>query len=174
MSRLWPHPPYAEDQPYHHLILTTHVLTRAVQSGSFVGASIGATTFTLRHFNILKPRPSIIPPTLPTTVLRSTGLGALFGFTFLCIGLPMQMRGKEEIEWRDRSWRLLENQGQMECDDWTYPAMAAGGLAAATRKHVLGWKGVVGGVGAGSVIGMVGYMGWRYGVQGGKREETIV
>ena len=86
----------------------------------------------------------------------------------------MQMRGKEEIEWRDRSWRLLENQGQMECDDWTYPAMAAGGLAAATRKHVLGWKGVVGGVGAGSVIGMVGYMGWRYGVQGGKREETIV
>ena len=105
---------------------------------------------------------------------RSTGLGALFGFTFLCIGLPMQMRGKEEIEWRDRSWRLLENQGQMECDDWTYPAMAAGGLAAATRKHVLGWKGMVGGVGAGSVIGMVGYMGWRYGVQGGKREETIV
>lgn len=84
------------------------------------------------------------------------------------------MRGREEIEWRDRSWRLLENEGQMECDDWTYTGMLAGGVAGATQRRALGWRGVVGGVGLGSVVGMVGYMGWRYGVKGGKRAETTV
>ncbi|PVH77184.1 hypothetical protein DL98DRAFT_517496 [Cadophora sp. DSE1049] len=172
MSRLWPHTTYAEEQPYYHSILTTHVLTRAIQSGSLVGAGISSTVFALRNFKILKPR--IPSSTLTTTLLRSSGIGAIAGFGLLCVGLPMQMRGKEEIEWRDRSWRLLENQGQLECDDWTYPAMVAGGLAAATQRSVLGWKGVIGGIGAGSVLGMAGYMGWRYGVKGGKREETTV
>ncbi len=38
-------------------------------------------------------------------------------------------------------------------------------------KGRMGWRGVVGGIGAGSVLGMLGYMGWRYGVKGGKFEE---
>lgn len=80
------------------------------------------------------------------------------------------MRGKEEIEWRDRSWRLLYNRGQVECDDWTYVGMVGGG-AMGVVKGGGGWRGVAGGLGTGSLLGMVGYMGWRYGVNGGKFEE---
>lgn len=81
------------------------------------------------------------------------------------------MRGKEEIEWSDRSWRLLENKGQLECDDWTYAGMAAGAVATVGTGSSAGWKAAAGKVGAGGVLGMVGYMAWRYGVKGGKWEE---
>ena len=83
------------------------------------------------------------------------------------------MWGREEIEWKDRSWRLLENKGQVECDDWTYPGMVAGlaGVLGSGSGRAMGWRGVVGGAGLGSVLGMVGYMGWRYGVKGGRFEE---
>jgi hypothetical protein len=79
------------------------------------------------------------------------------------------MWGRQEIEWQDRSWRLLENKGQVECDDWTYPGMAVG-LAGVLGSGgaAMGWRGVVGGMGLGSLGGMVGYMWWRYGVKGGK------
>jgi len=86
----------------------------------------------------------------------------------------MRMLGREEIEWQDRSWRLIESKGQVECDDWTYSGMAVGAMAFAIRGKALGWRGAVGSVGLGSIGGMLGYMGWRYGVRGGKFEETIV
>jgi hypothetical protein len=47
--------------------------------------------------------------------------------------------------------------------------MAVGLLGTAGRG--LGWRGVVGGAGVGSVVGMLGYMGWRHGVKEGKFEE---
>ena len=83
----------------------------------------------------------------------------------------MRMRGKEEIEWQDRSWRLLENKGQVEVDDWTYGGMAAGLVTSVAKGRSLGWRGVIGSVGAGSLVGMMGYMGWRRGVKGGKWDE---
>jgi hypothetical protein len=171
MSRFWPHTPYAEEQPYAHAILYTHVLTRAIQTGSIVGTGAGASIFLLRQLNVLKPQ--IPPSTFATTLLRSTGIGAVVGLGVLTVGLPMRMLGREDIEWKDRSWRLLENKGQVECDDWTYAGMAAGAVAA-TRGGASGWRGAVGKVGAGSVIGMLGYMGYRYGVKGGNWEETKV
>jgi hypothetical protein len=86
------------------------------------------------------------------------------------------MLGKERIEWEDRSWRLLENKGQVECDDWTYTGMLAGSLAAVRRGDLgwnAGWRSVMGGVGkvgVGGTLGMLGYLAWRYGVNGGKRK----
>jgi hypothetical protein len=170
MSRFWSHTPYAEDQPYAHAILTTHVLTRAVQTGSVIGSGVGTSIFLLRHFHILSPR--IPPSTFATTLLRSTGIGAVVGTGILALGLPIRMSGMEEIEWQDRSWRLLENKGQVECDDWTYGGMAMGTVAAVAQRGASGWIGAVGKVGAGGVLGMVGYMGWRYGVKGGKWEDS--
>jgi len=169
MSRFFPHPPYAEDQPLSKTILTTHVLTRAIQAGSLVGSGIGLSLLTLRRFNILSPH---VPP-LPAyvTILRSTGVGAVVAFGILSIGLPIRMWGREEIEWKDRSWRLRANKGQTECDDYTYGGMAIAAAAVAWKGRGLGWKGVIGGVGAGSVLGMVSYMGWRNGVKGGKFDE---
>lgn len=63
----------------------------------------------------------------------------------------------------------MENKGQLECDDWTYGGMALGaGWATALRTGdgpLL--RRALGGMGIGSLLGMVGYMGWRYGVNSG-------
>ncbi|POR32712.1 Uncharacterized protein TPAR_07086, partial [Tolypocladium paradoxum] len=80
------------------------------------------------------------------------------------------MQGRQPIEWQDRSWRLLENEGQLETDDWTYAGMGAAAAAAVAtgRVRALGWRGLVGATGLGSVGGVVGYLAWRYGINGGK------
>ena len=168
MSRFFPHPAYAEDQPLYHTILTVHVLTRAVTAGSIVGAGVfGARDIYQR----LRSRP---PPAVPRAqlLLRSAGVGSAVAVGLLSIGLVGRMWGREEIEWRDRSWRLLENKGQLETDDWTYGGALVGlGAAAVLTKGGLaglGLKGVVGAAGTGTVAGTVGYMIWRYGVHKGK------
>lgn len=170
MSRLWAHTPFAEDQPSSHAILYTHVLTRAFQTGSLVGANVAAANFVLNRAGVLKTRVPL--PTFTTMVLRSTGFGALVSTGLLAVALPLRMHGQEEIQWQDRSWRLLENRGQVECDDWTYGGMALGAVATliSRRAKGLGLTGAVGRVGMGSVLGTLGYLGWRYGVNGGKRE----
>ncbi|KAG9234734.1 hypothetical protein BJ875DRAFT_460754 [Amylocarpus encephaloides] len=169
MSRFWPHTAYAEDQPYSHSILWVHVLTRAISTGTVVGTGITSTSYLLRQFKILSPSP--LSSTFTGTLLRSQGVGAVVATGLLVVGLPVRMAGRTEIEWQDRSWRLLENKWQVECDDWTYAGMAGGAMMAARRGGQWGWKGRAGIVGAGSLVGMLGYMGWRYGVKGGKFEE---
>jgi len=166
MSRFWPHTPYAEDQPFARSILYTHVLTRAVQTGAVVGSGVGIATHLVRTL-----RKTALPAPLATQLVRSSGVGAAVTTAIMLVGIPARMWGREDIEWRDRSWRLLENEGQVECDDWTYVGML-GGLVAGGRKG--GWKGVTGRVGFGSLAGMAGYMGWRYGVKGGWKEEIVV
>jgi len=169
MSRFFPHTAYAEDQPLSRTILYVHVLTRAVQAGSVVGIGIGSSLSALRFFNIVKSR--IPPSTFASTVLRSSGTSALVATGILAVALPMKMWGREGIEWKDRSWRLLENKGQVECDDWTYGTMVLGGLGAVPGYRTFGWRGAVGSIGLSSVAGMLGYMGWRYGMKGGKFDE---
>ena len=118
---------------------------------------------------VLAPR--AIPSSLTSTLMRSAGVGTIVGLGLMSVALPLRMRDQEDIQWRDRSWRLLENKGQVEVDDWTYPGMALGLVSAATaRGGGLGWRGAVGRVGLGGMLGTLGYMGWRYGVKGGKRE----
>ncbi|KAE9365106.1 hypothetical protein N431DRAFT_430631 [Stipitochalara longipes BDJ] len=172
MSRLWPHPPFAEDQPLARTILWTHVLTRAATVGSMVGTGVGASLLVLRQFKVIRQR--VPPATVASTLLRSSGTGAVVATGLLCIGLPVRMWGREEIEWQDRSWRLIENKGQVECDDWTYVGLAAGAIAYGIKGNGLGWRGLTGSIGLGGVSGVVGYIGWRYGVNGGKFKETTV
>ncbi|RFU29574.1 hypothetical protein B7463_g6792, partial [Scytalidium lignicola] len=84
---------------------------------------------------------------------------------FLAVGLPIMMRGKEEIEWQDRAWRLCENEGQMSMDDSTYVGMGVGAVASAAMgmgkrgqavMAASGWRGRVGVVGVGALVGTVG------------------
>jgi len=166
MSRFWPHTPYAEDQPFAKPILYTHVLTRGIQTGALIGSGVGLTTHLVRTF-----RKTPLSGPLSVQILRSSGVGAAITTALMLVATPARMWGREEIEWEDRSWRLLENRGQVECDDWTYVGMLAG-LVSAGRGG--GWKGVTGRVGVGSVAGMAGYMGWRYGIKGGWKEEAVV
>ncbi|KAH8805977.1 hypothetical protein F5884DRAFT_467325 [Xylogone sp. PMI_703] len=178
MSRYWPHPGYAEEQPLAHTILTTHVMTRAFQLGSAIGLVLGGTTYTLRRFSLLRAPPT--PRSLPVTLLRGMGFSSVATMGFLAVGLPIMMRGKEEIEWKDRAWRLCENEPQMRMDGSTYVGMGAGAVAAAAmgmgeRGRALvaatGWRGRVGVVGIGALIGTVDGMA-RKGVSGGTKGEV--
>lgn len=88
------------------------------------------------------------------------------------------MWGREEIEWQDRSWRLLENRGQVECDVFSAVGAVAGAGVVAGRGWrgmvgEAGWRGMVGGAGLGGLLGVVGYMGWRYGVKRGEWGEVV-
>ncbi|KAI8633078.1 hypothetical protein F5Y19DRAFT_287338 [Xylariaceae sp. FL1651] len=160
MSRYFPHPPYAEDQPLARTILTTHVETRSITTGTVVGAAIFATQEALRRFR--KTAPSTTP-LLPRSqhYLRVAGKSTLWTVGIVSVGLVGRMWGREEIEWKDRSWRLMENEGQLETDDWTYGGMAAGLMATALLKRPISWVAIVGSVGTGSLVGVLGYLGWK-------------
>jgi len=162
MSRLFPRPAYAEDQPYAHTILTLHVLSR----GFSVGAGVGSAIFLARR--LLSRQPS------PSSLLRGAGSGSLIGAGLLALALAGRMRGRDDIEWRDRSWRLLWNRGQAEVDEWWAAGAVLGGVGVGVlaRNGVrggarLGFGSVLGGMGLGSLVGMLGHAGWRYGVLGG-------
>ncbi|KAF3359202.1 Aminopeptidase Y [Verticillium dahliae VDG1] len=98
---------------------------------------------------------------------RAATMGSILGLgTF-----ALRSAAGSRVEWLDRSWRLRANPFQTEVDDWTYGAsLAALGIAGVSfRKQMahLGWRGLVGVAGLGSVVGTVGYMGWRHGIKGG-------
>lgn len=173
MSRFWAHTPYAEDQPHSTAILTTHVLYRGFQTGAIIGPIIGAARY---FYAPRKTSPSAARPPglLPNILLRSAGTGGLWGIGILAAMLPIRMWGREEIEWKDRALRLLENKGQVEVDDWGAVGVALGGLGVLARRGGgIGWRIGAGGLGVGSTAGVVGYMIWRHGIHGGKWEEAV-
>ncbi|KAK6834025.1 ATP release protein [Apiospora arundinis] len=187
MSRYFPHTAYAEDQPLSRTILTTHVLTRAVTTGAVLGTAMYGVRQVLLPLLSRSagtaPKPTPAATAAAATVItkapfqqrffRATGVTTLWTLGIVSIGLAGRMWGREEIEWQDRSWRLLEHKGQLETDDWTYGGMAAGVAAAATRAVRPGpsWVGVLGAVSMGSLVGVAARMGYRYGMRGGTFEE---
>ena len=164
-SAYFPHAAYAEDQPLSHLILATHVLSRGFQTGALLGPLIG----TVRNVYNRRTIPS------GSVLLRSSGYGGAVGVALMVVGLGARMWGREKIEWQDRSWRLLENKGQIECDTFSAEGAVAGaGLVAWRTGMQAGWRMLLGGAGAGGLVGVVGYMGWRYGINGGQWGDAAV
>lgn len=68
------------------------------------------------------------------TTIHSTGVGAIIGAAALGVTLVTLMSGKEEIEWKDRSWNLLENKFQAEVDGFTYFEGLVGTLSAVALR----------------------------------------
>lgn len=159
MASLLPHPTYAEDQPHAHTLLHTHVTHRTFQTGALLGLAL---TPPLRLLTRTTPLLSTAP------ALRSTGIGALIGLALGPLMTLGRMRGKEEIEWKDRAWRLRGNAGQVEVEGWSVVGSVVGAAAVAGKGRGLR---VVGGAGVGSLVGVLGYLGWRYGVRGARRGE---
>jgi hypothetical protein len=161
MSRYFPHSDYAEDQPYAKTILTAHVLDRGFQTGTILGLLTGSIRSLIRKQPLAKG------------ILLPTGYGALIGTASMVPALALRMYGREDIEWKDRSWRLLENEGQMEVDDWSSVGFVGGAVATARSEAFRvaskgRWVRFVGGAALGECVGIMGYLVWRYGVHGGK------
>lgn len=176
MSRYFPHTAYAEDQPLACTILTTHVLTRGVTTGAVIGTGIFALRPVVSRMRGQQqpPAPAPAPPSSSAApgaahrLLHATGRSTLITLGVVSLGLAGRMWGREDIEWRDRAWRLRASRGQTETDDWTYAGMLLGGGAAAAAVRPLGALALVGAVSLGSLAGTLGYLGWRYGVNGGR------
>ncbi|TGO15123.1 hypothetical protein BTUL_0044g00620 [Botrytis tulipae] len=78
MSRYWPHPPYAEDQPHSGLILWTHILTRGPPTAAFLTPFISASTLiNSRYPPLYFPAPSLLP------FHPNSSISALLGLTLL-------------------------------------------------------------------------------------------
>ncbi|KAL6714886.1 hypothetical protein ACLMJK_007146 [Lecanora helva] len=168
MSTLWPHTLYAEDQPHATAILSTHVLFRGFQTGAVIGPLIGVARYAIRRHRA-GPTQLMFP-----TMIRSAGTGGIVGVGILALALVGRMQGREDIEWRDRAWRLLENKGQMEVDTWSLVGSGAGAGAAAVWGRGSGIariRGVVGGMGLGGTAGVLWYMVWKHGINGGKWQD---
>ncbi|KAK1491947.1 hypothetical protein CCUS01_14173 [Colletotrichum cuscutae] len=194
MSRYFPHTAYAEDQPLAGTILTVHVLTRGYTTGTVVGLGVAAASGAARRLRGTKPVPATAVAGTPfstsattalrsagglRTLLRRSGTASAVGLGLTGVATVARMYGREDIEWRDRAWRLMESRSQLEVDDWTYGGAAAGvaalgiARAAGMKGSALGVRVVAGAAGLGSLAGTVGYMVWRYGLHGGKYPEYV-
>ncbi|KAL2846372.1 hypothetical protein BJY01DRAFT_213463 [Aspergillus pseudoustus] len=151
MSHFFPKATYAEDQPLATTILTTHVLYRGFQLGAAVGP-LSRAALSLKNKQ----------PLTSVTLLRAAGTGGVVGTGLLTVALIGRMWGREEIEWKDRSWRLLNHRGQVAVDDWSQVGGLLGGAFGVARLNALGWRGVVGAAGVGSLVGVVGCMGYGF------------
>ncbi|KAG9250894.1 uncharacterized protein F5Z01DRAFT_335654 [Emericellopsis atlantica] len=152
--------PYAEDQKYAKTILTTHVLERGLTTGAILGSTYTA----LRYFRA---------PDFKTKLLHNAGRGLLWSGPLMLAALWGRMRGREHIEWQDRSWRLLGNPFQGEVDLFTEVGLVAGTATYLGRVPRAAWTGygALGAAGLGTIGGTVAYMAWRHGMHGGKFKE---
>jgi hypothetical protein len=152
MTTLFPHSSYAEDQPYAKSILRFHVLLRGLNMGAILAVPT-ALTSTL----IWGPR---VLPVFTNRLFIHSYRGTVGGLIFGVLAVEGRMFGREDIEWKDRSWRLLGSKGQVEVDNWTLIGGAVGALVGARRGRVsasLGQR-MVSGMGFGTVIGSMCYM----------------
>lgn len=167
----WPHPTHAEDQPYAKSLLYIHVFHRGFEAGGLIGTLLGGYKIYKRR-QILKRNPLEVSEALGLAGNKNFGImrtifyptmawSSLIGAATTMVLLTGRMWGAEEVEWQDRSWRLLENEGQVRHDLYADVGAGVGAVSA-----VLGGasklpasrmvREVVGRAGLGAVVGFVG------------------
>lgn len=159
----WPHPAYAEDQPYAKSILYVHVLQRGFQAGAGFGLARAA-------YKAVRARTSTTTNTTTATttstttatatakqipLARTVGRASLVGAGVTAALLTARMYGLQRIEWQDRSWRLLENEGQVRHDRYCEAGVGVGAVSALLARTGGGWQAAVGRVGVGAFGGAV-------------------
>ncbi|KAJ3094660.1 hypothetical protein HDU97_007726 [Phlyctochytrium planicorne] len=134
----------AESLPNSRLILHTHVTSRTLLATTAFASIFSLTrTITSRKWPLI------------TGLIRSNATATLIAIPLGIAMTEFKMQGKEEIEWQDRSYRLLNNAGQNELD-----VLGWGGFGAGLVGGLLMRKGVmrtVGMAGLGGVFGLVGF-----------------
>lgn len=135
MTSLFPHPQYAEDQPNARAILYLHVMRASAMTFSFLSVPYTGLSVLATRLRAQQP-PST---TILTRTLLNSGRGLVFGIVAGAAMTWGRMRGREEVEWQDRSWRLLENKGEVDTDWETAGAAGVGALAGvvAARRGVV-------------------------------------
>ncbi|KAF2851034.1 hypothetical protein T440DRAFT_77657 [Plenodomus tracheiphilus IPT5] len=155
MTSLFPLAAYAEDQDHAHTVLYLHVMRASAMSFSFVAL------FRLPVSLIAsRLRGTSLPlNTLLARTLQTCGRGLVLGTVAGGVMTWGRMRGMEEIQWQDRTWRILENKGEVKTDWVTLGAAgagAAGAVVAARRGAVPAGMGTaaLGGAAVGAAMGV--------------------
>ncbi|KAF1944204.1 hypothetical protein EJ02DRAFT_452578 [Clathrospora elynae] len=155
MTSFSPHPVYAEDQPYAQTILYLHVMRASAMSFSFLSLfQIPASLIAARYRKMPIDYSVVFARTLKTS-----GRGLVIGTAAGAIMTWGHMMGREEMEWKDRSWRILANTGEVKTDWVTLGGAGAGavaGLVTARRGVIPATVGtaVLGGAGVGMASGV--------------------
>ncbi|KAF0709602.1 Aste57867_5827 [Aphanomyces stellatus] len=147
MDRFVPVPDEMEEQTLSQEVLYAHVTARSVQLCAAV-ASFG----TLASIPFMKEPALPIVPRVLRNNFRAVTLGLFLG-PFMTYG---RMRGMDVVEWKDRSWRLLQNPGQNNVDIALTAGSVVCGLAAVVGMKAPQAAAVrfLGGVGIGSFAGL--------------------
>lgn len=159
ISQLFPIAEFAEDQQFPRLILYTHVAHRMVN----LSAGIAVIT-TGAHLAYRKLRPpsdpmkhAILQQSFTKSLVNASFKSMLIGPAIGAIATTLLMRNKNLIEWQDRSWRLLANNGQNLTDKWSVGGMVIGGALGTvlSRKFRISLpKAVAGSAGLGCLAGL--------------------
>jgi hypothetical protein len=155
MDSLFPQAAFAEDQQNAKAILYLHVMRASAMSFTF---------FSLARIPIILARAQFrkVPvdvPALFARTLQSSGRVFAIGSAVGALMTWGRMRGRTEVEWQDRSWRILGNNGEVKTDWTTMVGSGAGavvGAVAARRGAIPASVGsaLLGGAAAGSSVGM--------------------
>jgi hypothetical protein len=141
MLQFLPKSDYPEDQQNAKIILQLHGVAKGLQTGSLVGFATGTV------YGLIRKQPVL------ATAAKASGIGML-AFSALVPGLILiQMQGKQDIEWKDRSWRLQRHQGQLNVDTLSTTTMLTGGLLGPTMGYTR-----IGGAGIGAGLGVIAHV----------------
>jgi len=155
MTSLFPHSAHAEDQHYARTILYLHVVRASSMSFSFLSLlQFPISLVAARYRNTAVDYSMIVVRTIKTS-----GRGFVLG---TAAGVAMtwgRMRGRGDVEWKDRAWALLENKGKVKTDWVTLFTSSAGAVAtlmAARRGTIPLTTGnaILGGAAFGSAAGV--------------------
>jgi hypothetical protein len=154
MDSLFEHGSYAEDQKNARSILYLHVMRASSMSFTFISLLRLPLSLVVARYN---KRPINMSKLIAHT-LQSSGRAFALGTAVGALATWGRMRDREEIEWQDRAWRILENKGENQTDWVTMGGVGAGavaGVVAARRGAMPASVGsaMLGGAGVGSSIG---------------------
>jgi hypothetical protein len=154
MDSIFPQAVYAEDQKNSKAILYLHVMRASAMSFTFFGFF----RFPVALARAQVRKTPVDWPAIVARTLQSSGRAFALGSALGALATWGRMRGKQEIEWQDRAWRILGNKGEMKTDWTTVGGMGAGAVASvvAARRGVIPISvgaAVLGGASLGSGIG---------------------
>lgn len=159
ISMIFPIVEFAEDQQFPRLILYTHVMHRMANLSAGI-----AVISTVSHLAYRKLRPpsdptkyAILRQSITRSLVNASYKSMIIGPTLGAIATMAVMRNKELIEWQDRSWRLLANNGQNLADKWSLGGLVIGGAlgSVVSRKFKISLpKAVAGSAGLGCLAGL--------------------
>lgn len=155
MASLYSQAVYAEDQQNARPILYLHVMRASAMSFTFISLF----RFPASFLNARYRKTSVATSAVAARTLRSSGRAFVIGSIVGALATWGRMRGKEDIEWQDRAWRILENKGEVKTDWVAVGATSVGAVAGytAARKGQIPLsvgKAILGGAGVGSAVGI--------------------